>query len=102
MTGKPPAQRIIQGIGTPPTSELSARSMGRLRPQMALAEALLLGGEQLLEAIATDRRRRHVRVSAPRSRSRSVRLASRPALKPVSEPSAPITRWQGTTIESGL
>ena len=25
-TGKPPAQRIIQGIGTPPTSECSERS----------------------------------------------------------------------------
>ncbi len=32
----------------------------------------------------------------------SQRLRSRPPPYPVSEPSAPITRWQGTTIEIGL
>ena len=38
---------------------------------------------------------------APSSSSRA-RLAASPPPKPVSEPSAPTTRWQGTTIGSGL
>jgi outer membrane usher protein len=29
-------------------------------------------------------------------------LSGRPPPKPVSDPSAPITRWQGTTIGSGF
>ena len=41
------------------------------------------------------------RGSAPSSSSRK-RLVGRPPLKPVSEPSAPITRWQGSTIGNGL
>ena len=36
------------------------------------------------------------------SSSRSARLAGSPPPKPVSEPSLPITRWQGTTIGSGF
>ena len=49
-TGKPPGQRTIQCIGTPPSS-VRPRLLGQLeRARVLRAEALELAGHQLLDA----------------------------------------------------
>ena len=88
----------------------TARAVCRRRPAAAAASAAEIdaGGATVGSRARAGRRRQTSRSclpgatqSAPSSSS-SARFVGSPPPKPVSEPSAPITRWHGTTIGSGF